>query len=225
MKAIIFDMDGTLVDTEKLHALASRNMLEHFGVQNLEDVSKYSPEIAGKPQTVAMELYKRVYDLPYSPEELLEHKTRELLTLYETHPNFKLSLGVQELLEASKAAGIPMAIASSSPMAQIEYVIRRFDLEKYFSVLVSGASLARPKPFPDIFLETAKKLAVPVEECLIFEDSEGGVEAGLASGAYVIGYNNPETPDYDLSKAPRQINSFEEIRPEDFLKLFSVEKP
>jgi len=107
--------------------------------------------------------------------------------------------------------GIKLAIASSSTKTEIEEVVKALGITEYFTKLVSGTTVAHPKPGPDVFLKAAKELGVNTDECIIIEDSCNGVRAAEAARIPAIGYVNEHSGNQDLSKAYILIEGFEEI--------------
>lgn len=210
MDAIIFDMDGTLFNTEAIHLKAFTMTLKEYGV-DYDRMGPYTPQIAGKTSRYALGLFKEAFGLDYDIEEANATKQSHLLELYRSDPSLTTTDGVVTLLNSLRAQRIPLAIASSSPMVEIETLTELFDIDVYFDAMVSGQDLINPKPHPQLFWDTAQKLNVFIEKCIVFEDSEAGVQAGIASGALTVGFDNPETPQYDLSPAHRRISSFKEV--------------
>ena len=99
--------------------------------------------------------------------------------------------GVHEFLERYR--DVPKAVASNAEPQNIDFVLDKFDLRRYFSVTVNGMQVARPKPFPDVFLEAARQLKTAPEHCIVFEDSPTGVQAALAAGMRVVGVETTPT--------------------------------
>lgn len=208
LKAVLFDMDGVLVDSEVLHGKAAVLAMEQLGVT----VSlSYCFRFIGSTTSHMMETIIKDFNLSYKVEELLaiykecKHKLLEEEG-YDSIPYTK------ELILSLKQQNILLAIASSSTLEEILYVTKTFGIYSYFDKIISGASLKNPKPAPDIYLKAAKDLGVSPSECLVIEDSTFGIMAGKAAGMPVIGFHNPNSGNQDLFKADLVIEGFEEIQ-------------
>lgn len=208
-KAYIFDMDGVIYDSEPIHARAKKQVLAEYGIDISAErlatfVGRSSRDFYGtmveeNPACGAswQELAKKKHDL-----------YRKLLT---EDRSIQAIPGVRELLERIKAAGYLIGLGSSSTMEMINLVLNRFDLKKYFSVVVSGDELPRSKPDPLIFLTVAEKLGVAPTDCVVIEDAGAGVAAAKAAGMYCIGYNNPNSGPQNLSGADMIVGSHYDI--------------
>lgn len=207
LKAVIFDMDGVLVDSEILHCKAAVLTLNNLGI----DVSfEYCFGFVGSTTTHMMQTIIKDYNLSCTESELLSlyNQTKKKLideTGYDKVPFTK------ELIIHLHSIGIKLAIASSSSLEDITYVTKTFDIYSYFHKIVSGAFIKNPKPAPDIYIMAANELGVEIDECIVFEDSYNGVTSGKAAGMPVIGFVNKNSGDQDLSKADILIEGFEEI--------------
>lgn len=224
LKAVIFDMDGTLISTEEFHKQSAISAIQSFGILEEIDeakVKRATTRSSGTTNQRSMEIILEEFGLDIPVKELMKRKAEELMKIYQSEKNFALIDGVKELIEALHAEGYPMAVASSSPHEEILYITERFGIDRYFDLLFSGEFVERSKPEPDIFLATAKKLSVQPQHCLVFEDSQNGVQAARSAGMFTVGYNNPQTPHYDLRQADLQINSFQEINPQILREKFN----
>jgi HAD superfamily hydrolase (TIGR01509 family) len=213
MKAIIFDLDGVLIDSEPLHWLADNKLLLDLGIHPPEN---YFDRFAGWTNEAMWEEIRNDYHINFSDEELMElQMTIKLKLLHEA--DYKPIPGIMGLLEVIKMMQIPMAIASSSPKLFIEAVIEKICIKKYFAKYLSGEEVPRSKPEPDIFLKVAELLEVNPEECIVIEDSTSGTIAAKRAGMKCIGYRNINSGCQDLSEADLIVD---EIRKEDILSMF-----
>ena len=185
---MIFDLDGVLVHSMPLHVTTWERYLEGLGIQ-VEDLEQ---RMHGKRNA------ELVRDLigPDLPEDVvLEHGAAKERLFREMLMRSELSEsavpGVAEFLESYKE--IPKAIGSNAEPANIHFVLDRFGLGKYFSFVVDGYQVRRPKPFPDIYLRAAELLAFAPGQCIVFEDSPTGAEAGIAAGMRVVGVETTPT--------------------------------
>ena len=210
LHAVLFDLDGTLVDSESLHMESANRMLKRLARPLSQE--EFAPYIGWCEETFWADLKAR-FDLPGSPGELAELRTAEYLRILHSARIEPLP-GVRQLLDHLVERGLPRAVASSSPRNQIDASLRSAGLHSYFTVRVSGhEDVARGKPAPDVYLAAAAALGVEPEHCLAIEDSPTGVAAARAAGAYVIAVPCPSHPAEDLSGAHRRLGTVNEIVP------------
>lgn len=185
---MIFDMDGVLIDSMPLHVLAWERYLQRLGI-SVEDLER---RMHGKRNS---ELVRDLIDADLPEDVIFRHGAdKEQLfrdMLLERELSHAQIPGLIEFLERHR--GEPMAIGSNAEPENIEFILERLGLRPYFSVAVNGMQVERPKPFPDIYLEAAKRLGVEPKHCIVFEDSPTGVEAGRAAGMRVVGVETTPT--------------------------------
>ena len=140
-----------------------------------------------------------------------EHLFREMLG-HEDVSKYEVE-GLKEFLARHKS--VPKAVASNAEAENIKFVLKHYGLQKYFEVTVNGMEVERPKPFPDVYLKAAKELDVPPDECIVFEDSPTGLEAGLGAGMRVVGIET--TPGSNLEGAALKIRDFTDPKLENWL--------
>lgn len=197
LKAVIFDMDGVIIDSEPMHFKVDKRLLSNFG---LEVDNHFLSQYVGVSNPEMFADIKEKFNIKYSIDELLDLKQNFLLeALNET--KLDAVSGVRELIIDLASNNVLLAIASSSPRIFIEAVIKKLDLEQYFKVVVSGEELEKSKPAPDIFIKAASLLGVGRDECIVIEDAATGVEAAFAAGIKCVGYKNPNSGNQNLSKA------------------------
>ncbi len=179
---MIFDLDGVLVHSMPLHVEAWRQYLDRKGVEvdDLEGAmhGKHNPELIR--EWFGDQLTE---DLVLGHGAAKERLFRELI-LQDGIDKYRV-LGVTEFLD--KYPNVPKAIGSNAESENIDFVLDRFDLRKYFDVVVNGYQVKRPKPEPDIYLKAAQLLEVAPANCVVFEDSPVGVQAAKAAGMPVVG--------------------------------------
>lgn len=207
LKAVIFDMDGVIIDSEPVHAKACVDALKRI------DVSiplSYCYQFIGSTTTFTLQTIINEYKVPITVEELTDiyHETLVEIIQREGYPSIPFVIDTIKNLHEN---GVKLAIASSSTEEQIGYVVDYLGIRKYFQKLVSGTTVPKSKPAPDVFLKAAKELCVDVSECLIIEDSYHGVCAANAANIPVIGFVNKHSGNQDLSKACYLIEGFEEV--------------
>lgn len=219
LKAVIFDMDGVLIDSEPLHARAAVMALKQYQV----DIPiEYCSGFIGSTTYYMCQRMVEEFSLPITPEELLNanNEWKERLRSLEGYPAVPY---VIDLIRNLYSHGMKLIIASSSPADAIEYVMDSLNLREYFNGYISGMQLEHPKPAPDIFLAAAAQLGVTPDECVVIEDSANGVNAAHAAAMTCIGFINPNSGKQDLGKAAYLVEGFDEIDYEFILKVYQQE--
>ena len=192
-RGAIFDMDGTLVDTEKYYTQAWFETADDFGLERNPNVgSMCSGGSRIQHRWIIGKLFPTVDADDYIDRVIARVKRM-------TEEELLLLPGVRETLDRFRAEGLKMAVASSSAMPDIEKNLTRVGIIDHFDALVSGQQFDHSKPLPDIFIFAAGRLNVNPRDCWVFEDSFNGVKAGHASGSATI-------------MIPNQIQPTEEIR-------------
>ena len=208
MSAVLFDMDGVLVDSEDYWTEFQREEILPAAVP---DEGVAVAEVTGMNYRETYDYLESEYGTAISRdrfETLFEETAREI---YREH--VEPLEGLDDLLAKLDSLGVTTAVVSSSPHEWIGIVLERFDLEGDFDRVVSAEEIDAPgKPEPDVFEYAASEVDVPAEECVIVEDSENGVEAAARAGAYVIAYRIDAHDDLDLSPADAIVDSPAELR-------------
>lgn len=208
MKAVIFDMDGVIIDSQSIHFEVDMQTLKELGCSiSVEELEKY----AGATNEYVFTDIKKNYNIDKSVEEIIKYKV-EMVKKRIIQSDLEPMEGIKEILIELKNKNIPAAIASSSPKDLISVVISKFKLENYFKYIVSGEDVKNGKPSPEIYIKTAKKLEISPEYCTVIEDSRNGVLAAKAAGMNCIGFRNINSGNQDLSKADIVVKSLLEIK-------------
>ena len=213
--ALIFDLDGLLVDTESLHCRAYQMALQEHGVE-LRDTD-YAEHWVRFGKGIADWLSLR--SSPLDPQALRLRKAQHYLNLLVS--SLRPMEGALELLE-SLHGRTKIALASSSYRDAIDGVLAGLDIARYFEIIVSGLDVEQVKPAPDIFLKAASDLGLKPSECVVLEDAEKGVMAAHRAGMRCIAVPNQYTRHHDFSKATRVCSSLKEITPEFLESLDTV---
>lgn len=180
IRAVIFDMDGLLTDSE----IVGLRVIKDCGkLQGYELDEAVVLQTIGSTNTACIETYRRHYP-GMNGERLFADFHRAMLDLAR-EGGIPLKKGARELLDTLRARGIPTAVASSSAQEVIELYLGKAGVLSCFDALVSGMGGIASKPAPDIFLKAAQALNTPPEECLVLEDSVNGIKAGRAAGMTV----------------------------------------
>lgn len=217
IKAFIYDVDGTLINTEPLHVNAWDRALDEQG----SSLNSLSPDflqtMAGKKPVVIAEGMINELKLRISPNELLETKTKKFLASVAT--SLRAMPGAVESIRKFKSSGYSLAIGTSLDRPFVDSVLERLDVQNEFDVIVTGDEINRGKPDPETYLLVAQRLGVNASECLVFEDARTGVEAAKASGAFCIAVENREAAPQQLDEADIIIGSFNELSDELIARL------
>jgi beta-phosphoglucomutase len=194
IKAIIFDMDGVLVNSEPHHVIIERRLFARLGL-NITDEEHRT--YLGKSSE---QMWKEVtvkHNLKQTSEVLAKLNSEEIIRYFSDLSEIELMPGVRNLLDWISDWDFPMAVASSSDPETIELMLTKTGLTKYFQHTVSCATVGKSKPEPDIYLYTAGLLSVNPEECIVVEDSSNGIKAAKSAKMVCIeyrGFNSANKP-------------------------------
>ena len=206
-KAIIFDMDGVLLDSQPLYHRQDIKLLGRFGKElDVQDVVPYS----GLATRERMGLYKKDFGIAESVERLAglsADSMREVFSSGEIKPID----GIPELLSFAKGKGLRLGLASSTSRELILVILGRLGLAGFFEAIVSGEDVKSGKPAPDVYLRAAEAVGFLPASCAAVEDSLVGMQAARAAGLTCIAYRNSYTLDY--SSADYVVGSFSECIP------------
>ena len=210
IEAVIFDLDGVLVDTEHVWDDARRELARERGVPWPEDASR---AMLGMSSLEWSRYMHEVVGLPESPEEISAEVVWSLQETYRRElPLFDGAVSAVERL----AARWPLGLASSSNRELIDLVLGLSGLAQCFKATVSSEEVPRGKPAPDVYLEAARRLGVAPNRCAAVEDSENGIRSAKAAGMRVLAIPNPVYPPADdaLALADDVLASIGELTPE-----------
>lgn len=219
IKAVLFDMDGVLVNTEPVHYRMWKEAFHNRGLEVSYDVYK---GCIGTTDDYLMDLIWEHYGWDFRGDKKLLEERMAIEASVPKEESFPEMPGVRDMLKKLYEAGFQLAIASSSPLIRIEMATDYLGVRQYFSLLNSGESVARSKPAPDIYLDTAEKLGVEPAECIVLEDSGNGSIAAVTAGMVCVGLRNPDSGDQNLEKAKVIIDSLSEFTPELVRSLENV---
>ncbi|MGI9553740.1 MAG: HAD family hydrolase [Thermodesulfobacteriota bacterium] len=206
-KAIIFDMDGVIIDSEPLWEKSEKILLNSFG---LSYNPVYRDKILGLNQNDSANLLRDTFNLDKTLDEIIDERLKILLRLYKDE--LKLINGIENLIIDSHDYKLKVGLASSSPMKIINFVLNKFGLNKYFDAVISGECTENGKPHPDIYLEASKQLEVTPSECIAVEDSINGTISAKNAGMYCIAVPDPRLNIKDYQKADLIVKSLTAIK-------------
>jgi HAD superfamily hydrolase (TIGR01509 family) len=189
IEAVVFDMDGVLVDTEHLWDEVREALTEEWG-------GRYTPEAQEAMMGMSSREWSRylheIVGLREPPEVINDEVVRRMLARYENE--LPVIPGAVDAVRRLGGAGFRLAVASSSNRELIDAVLRRLGVTELFEVTVSSEEVARGKPAPDVYLKAARRLGVAPARCAAIEDSASGIRAAHAAGMRVVAYPNRHYP-------------------------------
>jgi len=205
IQALIFDLDGTLANTEKLHFKAWREALLQNGVGEffLEDFLRY---VGTSNEKVAND-YIQSDGLKKSQKELIIEKQTLYMNLI---PEVELYTGAREILERFHGK-LSLAVASSSHEKEVRAILETHDLISYFPVILGGDMVQKRKPDPEIYVTSAGLLGVEPRKCLAFEDSSPGLNAAKNAGMIAIAVPNEFTKEHDFTGADSIVDNLAKV--------------
>jgi beta-phosphoglucomutase len=181
-KAFIFDMDGVIIDSNPVHRLAWEQYNLRHGVSTTDAMHLH---MYGKRNDAIIRDFLGQHLTDAEVHRHSDEKERLYRELMRPQVEAALVPGLRDFLNRHR--DVPMGVASNANAANVDFVLEEAGLAPFFHVAVNGGQVPRGKPFPDIFLRVAELLDTPASDCVVFEDSTTGVEAGLAAGMKVVG--------------------------------------
>ena len=213
MKAVIFDMDGVISDTQTLHAEAEEELFKRYGIEIIaQEITERYAGMSDKEffETVFSEYGKLIHNV----DMIIEEKWKKVLDL--ARGRISAIEGVVDLIEKLKRANFRLGLASAPKKEFIELVLSELKIKEYFYAVTSAYEVEFGKPNPAIFLLTAKKLSVLPEECTVIEDGKLGMVAAKKAGMKCIGLVNKDNVDKGEYKADKIVKRLTELQLSDF---------
>jgi HAD superfamily hydrolase (TIGR01509 family) len=204
LRAVLFDLDGTLADTERLHWQAYGHILREHGVEvGLDEYRAHWIAADGGPEYAC-----RTYGLPITPDELRRRKAKRYHELLEGP--IAPCRGAREAL-VRLGATHRLAIATNSVRHELEVIAGKLGFVGLLHETVTREDYARSKPAPDAYLAAARRFGLSPEECAVVEDTPRGLHAGLAAGMRVIAVPSDLTFDRDFTGATARLGSLDDL--------------
>ena len=215
IKAVIFDLDGTLLDNNEVHFKAWKKYLKDSGLEMSDD--DFKKNISGRTNKDAVaHIYKK--ELTEEEASVYYLKKEEIYRkMYEA--DIEPITGLHDFLKDLDNHGIIMAIATSGIQVNIDFMFDYVPIKKYFKKIISSADISKGKPDPEIFLKAAEALNIPPENCIVFEDSIAGVWSGKSAGMKVVALTTTHAPE-ELKEADLVIKDYTEI---NFKRLMTLQ--
>ncbi len=195
LRAVVFDLDGLLVNTEDLYEKAGETVLRRRGRTYDADLRE---QMMGRPVSDAIQLMIDCHSLPDTLESLM-CECRDVLAAF-MEESLATMPGVEKLLDELATAGIPIAVATSATPEYAEYVLTKLGLKERFRFVLTSADIRHGKPNPEVYLLAAERLGIPPSQMMVLEDSGNGCRAAVEAGAFTVAVPNRHTRDH---KFPR----------------------
>lgn len=206
--AFIFDMDGVIIDSEPIHSRVKMDTFAHFALDFPEkDLALYMGRTS---EAIFSDVLKKSGRTDILLEDLVRYKHEHYLEVLESGIIEPVA-GSVELIQSLKAAGLPLALATSSWPKVMRTVLAQFGISDCFQSVISGGELPASKPDPAIYRLSAKNLGVAPDRCMVLEDTENGIKAAKGAGMYCIAYRNPNSGQQNLAQADLVVDSIADI--------------
>lgn len=214
IKAVIFDLDGTMIDNNAYHLAAWRQYLTDLGIEISDEA--YRKHINGRTNKDAIEY---IYQRKMSGEEAMVY-TLEKEAVYRRiyEPFIQPVEGLISLLEKLEQYRLPMGIATSGIPVNIDFMFDHIPIRKFFSAVINSGHITHGKPHPEIFLKTAAAMHISPGSCLVFEDAAVGVKAAKAAGMNVVALTTTQT-EAELAESDLIIKNFSDLIPSENKQL------
>jgi len=205
IKAVIFDMDGVLIEAKEWHYDALNKALSLFGyhISRHEHLTAYD----GLPTSRKLDMLSVERDLPVALHAFI-NEMKQVYTMEIVYAQCKPTFVHQYALSTLKRQGYKLAVASNSIRNTVQVMMDKANLDQYLDLQLSNEDVLQPKPAPDIYLKAIRDLGLRPDECLIVEDNENGIRAAKASGAHVLVVSETSDVNFD--------NIFKKIEEVDF---------
>ena len=212
-KAVIFDMDGVISDTEWIYV---DKVLQVLGEEGVDVTGDDIHDVFGTNMLLIFIQLKERFSLPGNPEDY-KNRVHYLRDEHVRKNGIMPMKGSIEIIKSLKKKGIMLAVASSAKREIIKRTLGSFSVLDYIDAIASGAELERGKPWPDVYLKAAEMLGVKPSDCVVIEDTTPGIEGAKRAQMECIAFSPEKAVKMDLSKADRILNSFVGVTAEDIV--------
>lgn len=206
IEAILFDLDGVLIDSEPI---GMRGLEIYLGRYGHQVPPGFAQQLVGRRAHDNARLLIDHFGLPLDVDTVIAEQRELVFAMIAGEVG--LMPGVQELLGLARDLGLRTAVATSSPRPYLQMIIEKFGWQRAFDATVTGEEVTYGKPAPDIFLRAAELVGAPPAACLVVEDAPHGVAAGLAAGAIVLAVPNSVTSDLIFPAEARKVASLHAV--------------
>lgn len=207
IKALVFDMDGVIIDSEPIQCEIAVEVLRSFGGEPREHEIH---EFVGVTNQAMWPILKERHKLDATVEEMLE-RHQEYKKRRFSQERIEPIDGIRDLIKKAVDSGLKIALATSSPKFLAEHILKSTGMLPWFDVLVTADDITRSKPDPEIYLKAAQLLGIDPGSCVAIEDAELGMQSAKSAGMRVIAFLNPNSGKQDTSKADFVVSSIRDI--------------
>jgi len=223
LKAVIFDMDGVVINSNPFHRLAWEKFLVKRGIPVNEDI--FNRVISGTPGDQALRILLGGEITDGQVQMFVNEIDAEYRESIRNSRAFAPMAGLREFLEELKKSGIMIALATSAPVENIDLVLSGLELSEFFGVIIGKSQVKNGKPHPEVYLTAMDMLGVQADQCVVFEDSLAGVQAAVNAQIKTLGVLTSETADTLLmAGASTTLSDFAGITLEDLSELLECRK-
>lgn len=205
IKALIFDLDGVIVDTAKYHFLAWKRLANSLGIDFTEEENEQLKGISRRGSIDKILTWGNIQLNEEKIEELMHLKNEWYLEYMSSMDSSEILPGVVQVLEEAKALNLKIALGSASKNAPL--ILKKVNLTHYFDAIIDGNVVSASKPDPEVFTKGAEALTCKPETCVVFEDSQAGIQAAINGNMHAVGIGHPET----LKKAHLNLLDFNDL--------------
>lgn len=207
-KAALFDLDGTLIDTENQYSI----IWHQVGVE-------YRPDVPNLENVIKGNTLKRILER-FFPDPEVQRQVCERLDQYESQMNYDFFPGAKAFVEDLKKHGIKCAIVTSSDQKKMQHVRRKNpELIALFDRILTAEDFSASKPNPDCYLKAAEVFGMQKDECIVFEDAFSGLQAGMSAGIFTVGIASYNPREVIADKCNLVLDSFKDVNFDDFCNL------
>jgi len=217
-EAVIFDMDGVLIDSEPIHIEIERKLFDKLGIAVSTEIHR---NYLGTAADYMYQDLKMRFGLSGSVSELLQFDDDFRCDYFRQLKDLTLNGGVLNLIREIRQAGLKLGVATSSSPALAAILLERCDIRSFFDVVVTTSEAGKSKPFPDVYLLAAQKIGIKPANCIVFEDSPNGLSAARGAGMFTVAVQTSSVHIQELSAADFLIQTFEKTSLQQIAEIFA----
>lgn len=206
LKAVIFDMNGVIINDERFHQEGWKRYFRKHNIQLSEE--EYKHNIIGRRARENLQYIHKRTLFPQEEEKAIHERIDYVIEMFK--PHLKIMGGLDILLEELYKNHIPMAVATGAVKKYFDFIMNGLQIRNYFTVVIMAHDVTKGKPDPEIYLKTAEKLQLDPKDCVVFEDAIPGIKAAKGAGMKVVGVATTHTRE-ELTLADKVVNNFNEI--------------